>query len=291
MTSAALARTADHWSRVSQSPPTKLTRWWQHPLIVEHINHRICGEPLSGVVAADAKVIRGLSAQLRRGISVGCGAAQKEIELVRLGVVERFDLYEISAVRVQQGQALATSLGLRDRVTFRTDPHLFERPAPKYDLVYWNNSLHHMLDTATAVEWSRRVLLHGGVFYMNDYVGPRYMHFSEAMCRMGTDFRSALPERLMLGVHPRVVPADMGHLLATDPSECADSDNIIPAIQRAFPGATIKLTGGVIYHGALSDVLGNVTVEDEPLLRVALLLDDALADTGLTHYGVAYHRT
>jgi hypothetical protein len=44
----------------------------------------------------------------------------------------------------------------------------------------------------------------------------------------------------------------------------------------------------VIYHAALNDILCNIDENhDAGILRLALLLDDCLAQQGETHYGVA----
>ena len=76
-------------------------------------------------------------------------------------------------------------------------------------------------------------------------------------------------------------------LRRTIPTECADSDDILPAVRRHFPAAWIKPTGGTIYHAALHNVIANFTDEDTPLLELMLLLDDVCTMAGYTHYAVA----
>ncbi len=68
--------------------------------------------------------------------------------LMRAGLVSHFDLYEISDARVQLGQELADRHGRGQRITWHNRAVEFASGAldGEYDLVYWNNALHHMLD-------------------------------------------------------------------------------------------------------------------------------------------------
>jgi hypothetical protein len=117
---------------------------------------------------------------LGAAVSVACGAGYKEMQLISQGLVESFDLFEISDVRVTQGEQRAREMGIADRIRYYNHPPRFDETERQYSLVYWNNALHHMFDVREAVTWSRKILELGGIFYMNDYVGS------------GTDLRSRL---------------------------------------------------------------------------------------------------
>jgi uncharacterized sodium:solute symporter family permease YidK len=77
-------------------------------------------------------------------------------------------------------------------------------------------------------------------------------------------------------------------VLQTDPSECADSGAILPAVLQIFPQAAVVLLGGVVYALALSDVLANIDEAAEAGLIDALLAeDDRLSASGEFLYAVA----
>lgn len=229
-----------------------------------------------------------------RGISVGCGNGAKEIRLVRVGLVHHFDLFEISEIRAENGRALAEEQGVSDKITFHICD-AFDQDLGQYDLVYWNNALHHMLDTNAAVRWSRDRLKNGGSFVMDDYVGRDRLQWSEAEMDVAEKVRRLLPDRYLRdplnldrGLPLRPVPLLVEEWIRRDPTECADSENIIPAIKSYFPEAEITCTGGVIYHLALNDVIAHFDEEeDRPLLKALLMADLAYARAGLTHYAVA----
>jgi hypothetical protein len=80
-------------------------------------------------------------------------------------------------------------------------------------------------------------------------------------------------------------------MIALDPSEAPDSEQILPAIREFMPDAHVWLLGGVIYHLALNDVVANFRLpEDGPFLDMAMLLDQALSHAGQNHYAVSLYR-
>lgn len=288
----ALKKAAAHWST---QPNLGKTRWWSSPTIHRHINRLVCGEAIDGPWA-------GLEARMREfgpfgcAVSVGCGNAWKELNLIRHGIVQSFDLYEISSVRVDQARERASALGVIDHVRFHVADAFAGAPTRAYNLVYWNSSLHHMLDVDQAVRWSRNVLRDGGYFVMDDFVGPTRWQWSDHNLNMVARVRAALPERLLRDPRrsgqllPRLVGRpDPAKLEAADPSEAADSDAILPAVTKYFPDAEIIFTGGCLYHLALNDVLANMDDElDQPLLEMILLIDEQMAAAGHTHHAVAF---
>ena len=298
-------RVAKHWDQYTVQPRTARIHWWESQLIIRHINRVVCGKPLNGFSAGLQELIREATGNrvFEKGISVGCGAGLKEIRLLRSGMVKHFMLYELSTERIAAGQANATRLGTSDRTTFRNADAFAENSDEAYDFVHWNNSLHHMMDVEQAVAWSRRVLKPGGVFYMDDFVGPTRWQWSDKSLALGSKVRAALPEKYLINPHsqdpakrlfPRHVERKPAEWVAKkDPSEAADSSRIIASIRSHFPNATIKLTGGVLYHIALMHVLQNFDEDSEAdaaLLNFILMLDETLIEVpGVeSHYAVAF---
>ncbi|MBL4591590.1 MAG: methyltransferase domain-containing protein, partial [Phycisphaerales bacterium] len=172
--------------------------------------------------------------RFERGISVGCGGASKELRLLKNGIVESFDLYEISQVRVDEGIKLAKELGLEDRVRFHVADAFDECVERDFDLVYWNNALHHMLDVGDAIRWSHNQLCVGGWCVMDDFVGACRFQWPDSQLEMARRVREMLPSRFML--HPHLentsIPTSVSRpdpeaLKADDPAEAADSDRIL----------------------------------------------------------------
>lgn len=275
-------------------------RWWDDETTRRHINIIVVGNPLDGLHAGFherlAEYFAGGSAQ--RAISVGCGLGSKEWNLVRMGAVEHFDLYDISIANVELGQKLAAESGLSDRLSYHLADAFKETIPADYDLVYWNNALHHMPDAFRAVAWSYDRLRPGGLFAMDDFVGPTRFQWTDENLRWACAVRRNLPDRLLQNpwspgnLVPREIRRDSPEtIMAADPSEAADSSRILPAIKTIFPNAEILPTGGALYHLAMNDIFCNFTSEDDyTLLRQILMLDQLLAEKGTTQYAVALAR-
>lgn len=291
-------QTAAHWNA---PPPLPVrTRWWQSKAIVRHINRRIAGEESDGTAGGDLALLRAQNggAAFARAISVGCGTAYHELELLRAGVVEHFDLYEIAASRVAAIHARADVLGLSTRVTV-SSTDAFANVAPEqYDLVYWRDALHHMNPTLDAVAWSRRVLATGGLFYMHECVAPSYMQWSDHQLDLAERVRRILPARYLDDPHQpgRLIPVrrsrpTIAGMREADPSECVDSANILPSVRAVFPNAAVVPAGGIVYMLALNDILANVDEErDDGLLAALMAIDDMYSDAGDYVYAVAHAR-
>jgi SAM-dependent methyltransferase len=292
-----------HWSKVTGSNDASgrvlKTRWWHHPPILRHINEKVCGKPVDGFSAGltlRARSMLGRRLPLSRGISVGCGNGMKEMKLLREGIVQAFDLYELADIRIAAGREIAEKQQLmRDARFIQGDAFQLANEPEQYELVHWNNSLHHMLDVEAAIDWSWKVLKTGGLFYMDDFVGPDRFQWPPQMLLAATAVRQSLPDRLLVNPHkpttmlPRIVKKpDPEKMRQSDPSEAADSSRILHCVQQRFPEADIIMTGGVIYHLALSDLLANFAEdEDFRLLERLLELDDMCTAVGETHYATA----
>jgi SAM-dependent methyltransferase len=295
-------RVGKHWSRVvpllNSVGELQRTRWWQHPAILRHINQRVCGRPLEGFSAglnARCREVVGSRLPLERGISVGGGTGVKEMALLKAGIVKRFDVFEVAEARISAGREIAAREHLNAQIAF-IQGNVFEDldQDASYDLVHWNNALHHMPDVERAIEWSWQLLRPGGLFYMDDFVGPTYFGWTDQMLLAASAVRQSLPDRLLVNPRnpaallPRVLQkVDPEKLKQSDPSEAADSGRILDCAIRRFPGAEVVLTGGVIYNLALSDVLANLTEKDQALLSRLLLLDDQCVGAGHTLYATA----
>ncbi|MEQ8861712.1 MAG: class I SAM-dependent methyltransferase [Pseudomonadales bacterium] len=295
-----LDQAAKHWSGISQARAASSTvNWWQSKAIVAHINARICGEPLAGLTAGFHRRIRQMTdgQSLPRAISVGCGAANKEMALVRAGLADHFDLYEIAQDRIAQAQAQAEKFGIAGNIRFLDEDPVAHPQEDCYDLVHWDNALHHMLDVEAAVDWSHRVLKPGGIFAMYDFVGPNRFQWTDRNLDYIEKVRNALPLSLMAAtetpgarLRARIERPDPERLMAVDPTEAADSQRIPDAILKHFPHAEIVPTGGAIYHVGLKDILARFTDEDAGWMDFVLMVDQLLADLGETHYAVAIVR-
>ncbi len=279
------------WDKKTRASSGKGQNWWQCREVYAHIGRKINGSFIDfiGHQVGHRK--------FDRGVSVGCGTGTKEFRVLETDIVEHFDLFELSRERIAAGERQAAAKGLERRASFHhADAFASGIPDGSYDLVHWNNSLHHMLDVREALAWSRRVLAPGGVFVMDDFVGPSRFQWSPLNLELASSFRAQLPQRLLRrasgeGFMPRQIKRKtIQQMIDLDPSEAADSERILPSLKEVFPAVKVVLTGGAIYHLAMAGIYANLDLtsdEDGRILGFALLLDDAAIHAGESHYAVA----
>lgn len=287
---------ARYWdSRSRDAGANAVVAWWQSPMVVRHLNAKLCGDAIDGFAAGLRKWFgRELgSGKIEHGVSVGCGTGGKELAFLRDGLVERFDLYEISKVRVDKGHEIFAKAGFSDKARFFLEDAFSDRTPDRYDLVHWDNSLHHMFDVYDAVEWSRTVLKPGGWLVVHDFIGPSRFQFSDRCREIAGRARETLPRAYLESGYapgtylPTTLPrVNRGKLIAKDPTEAADSDRIVDAVSLHFPGGTWKMLGGTVNHLGLTGLHWNfMRFEDRSRLDACLFMDDMASDLGENLYG------
>lgn len=293
----AVERAAAYWNNVGTVPRKPRTRWWESKTIIRHINNRVCGEPVDGLHAGFHRLLsKEIGAKpAAKAVSVGAGTGFKERALLACGAVQEFHLYEISSERIRTGIEQAQKANVAHRMHFYQADAFEACAETNFDLVYWNNALHHMMDTTRAVRWSRDRLKDGGIFAMDDFIGPSRFQWTDTALGFARQYRASLPASMLSDPRDPSKPAKpierptVEYMLRMDPSEAADSSSILPALHSTFSAPMVVMTGGAIYHAALNDILVNFD-DDGTELQAALALDHALSMMGENHYAVAIAR-
>lgn len=285
------------WSEKYQRDSCKeRIRWSRSQTVIQHITRLLCGEPQSSIQAAIFNTLHNIAPTLpfERGISVACGTGAKELGLIEKGIVKSFDLFELSQYSIDLGKEEAQRRGLADSVFFHLGDALNKvTDAASYDFVYWDNALHHMLDANAAIAWSKHILKNDGLFFMYDFVGPTRFQWSEEQIRIVREILEGLDDSLFLipgteymwKKEPNMLSEE--EIIQKDPSEAADSGNILPAFRKHFPEGTVIPLGGLIYVLGLDGIIVNIP-ENSILLKKLLTIDFLLSKDSHNYYAVAY---
>ena len=260
-----------HWDqrRFGDERPIRFST---HPWVIRQVN-RLVGDTDSDLWGAGlvARLTRDYADRLpfKRGIAVACGNGMVELNMVKQGLVERFECYDFAEQRIAVGRKRAEQAGLGDRVRYHaTDAFAEVTGEGEFDFVHWRNAIHHMLDTRAAIEWSARCLSSGGVLYLDDYVGASRFQYPDAQMAVFNEVYAALPRRFLArrgpnaGFYPRRLERPVeADVIRVDPSEAADSENIMPALMETFPDADVVRVSGGLFQAGLHDIMGNFDPE------------------------------
>lgn len=292
-------KTIEYWARNYENTVTglKVCNFWDVSAgVVE--NQRIA-YPVPDPAHPDMPTIRLLSERVRPGvlrnaISIGCGTGHKELKIMQAGFVEHFTLVEIVPDLLDAAQTMYAEAGMKDRATFVLGDYRTAMTSQAFDLVYFDNALHHMYDVKSVISDMIGLINPTGFFLMDDFVGPTYHQFTEERYRYAEHVRSLLPASTFESgaILPTLSRIPTQAYLDADPSEACDSSSILPAIARWMPGAEIIPTGGLIYYLAGRELYHELTKapdRDDAIIRLMFELDRVLvrANPELTCYALA----
>lgn len=114
-------------------------------------------------------------------LDVGCGAGGKTMYYASLGAKSVTGIDVVSHYK-EESEALAESLGLRDKFTFVLgDAAATEFPDCSFDTIIMNDAMEHVADPAAVLKECARILRPGGRLFVNfpPYNHPYGAHLSD----------------------------------------------------------------------------------------------------------------
>ena len=280
---------ADFWGhevRRYRAPEAKPFSWLHHPMVAAYKNRRVTGDPdqewFSWVKREFAP------AGLPRGLSLGCGLGVVERKAIGAGLCRRVDAFDISPEAVRGAAALAREGEYPHTHYFVADLNQFALAPARWDIAFATMSLHHVSNLEDLFSEVARALKPGGLFVVDEYVGPSRFQFGERQLSYINAVLAALPRRLRQG--PAGTEKGLFHGLdpeevaAKDPSEAIRSEEILPTLERDFETLAKADYGGNLLQFLLSDIVGNFDPEreeDRTVMELLLLFEETLNEEGV----------
>ena len=276
---------ADYWD-ANREKVRDPACWMAHPLCRRAINRRISGSihewPLDWF-----RRVHGPTG-FERGVSWGCGLGAFERAAVRIGLVGQIDAFDISPASLEDARRAAAEEGISGIEYRLGDFNAPDLPREKYDIVFFHQSLHHVLELERLFGEVRRGLTPGGAVYVDENVGPARNHWTEAELAPAQRVLDRVPPAAKL--RTRLVPP----VEQNDPSEAIRSDEIPDFLLRNFDLVEWKPYGGQIVDLVFPCVAREWTESAEGLEDVEKMIaleDEQLrASPAATHHLVAYGR-
>jgi SAM-dependent methyltransferase len=284
--------TAEHWGEEAR---TKVEGdewqglyWQSYTLTQRHINEAIAGDPDENWLAFTKRRFFRKAASL--GLSLGCGYGVVEREAVKLGIAERFDAFDISPEAVEVAREEAQRQGLADRIEYAAaDLNAIELEPDRYGTVFAIQTLHHIEALEHLLDQIRLSLSKGGLFVINEYVGPARFQFPDERLPLMNKLLAAIPEthrRSLRNGHVKVevLRPDVKEVQRVDPSESVRSDEIIGLVEERFEIVYKADFGGTLLQFVLSDIAGNfdpADPRDVALVDLICLYEDTLIEHGV----------
>lgn len=275
MSAHGIEKTAEHWDRYWAEDTEHRALWLSHPLIQQRLNQ------LRGGLALDDWFIRNhlKGRPVQRGLGIGSGASMLELLLVKHGMVEEYDIFDVSQAALDEARATAREFGIEARVRFLCeDINRVTIPENTYNLVTFISSLHHMSALDSILRRVQAALTSGGILFADEYIGPDRFDFPAPHMALARQIYRVLDPGLS-GPWPDMPLPNPTALVEAHPTEAVHSADILDTVARVFSTVDVTPMQNTLpfilwpnlNHAALFE-----TEQGHELVRFMIAVDDAL---------------
>jgi ubiquinone/menaquinone biosynthesis C-methylase UbiE len=277
-------RAKTKWDDAHSKANYKMRFAMSHPVVRKYVNKNYLGGgmPLSVLKSH-------IDDPVDRALELACGRGDLALAMIENGYAKHVDAIDVSDAAVVDAQNRASAKGLQS-VNFKVaDVNTIELEPNTYDLIYFSQSLHHIEALEHVYEQVSHELKSDGIFYVNDYVGPSRMQWSDKQLEIMNEILSILPEhyRELLtgdlgyqGTHKeKVHRTPVAIYLKVDPSEGVRSAEILPLVKKYFDVIDERPWGGTLHYELLRGIIHNFDINNEndtAILEMILKMEQLL---------------
>jgi SAM-dependent methyltransferase len=170
-------RTADHWSAEGAWQSGRGLFWLELPAVQRRLNTKVSGRPEVDWVRHTLEHHLSGKLPLGRCLSLGCGEGGLERQLAALGVFAACDAFDLAPGSIAKARELAEQSGYETIQYTIQDANSMELPRQAYDAVWSSGATHHFEHLEHVFKQVAGGLGPGGLFVLNEYVGPSRFQF------------------------------------------------------------------------------------------------------------------
>jgi SAM-dependent methyltransferase len=284
--------TAEHWGEEAREKAEgdewQGLYWQSHVLTQRHIDRAISGGTDENWV--DFTKRRFFPRPVPHALSLGCGYGVLERHALSVGIAERFDAFDISPEAVEVAAREAEKVGFGGLTHYEaSDLNTVEFEPERYGAVFAAQTLHHIDALEHLLDQIQGALTPGGLFVVQEYVGPKRFQFPEERLQLMNALLLTLPEshrrNLRTGrLKTEVIRPVERDVYKVDPSESIRSDEILGLVEERFEIVYRADFGGTLLHYVLADIAGNfdpADPRDVALIDLVCLYEQTLIEQGV----------
>ncbi|WP_248723589.1 class I SAM-dependent methyltransferase [Seonamhaeicola sp. ML3] len=258
------------------------SNWWIIPEIRKRWNKMVTGKEnidfVNFVMANHLKDQSNL-----RMLSLGSGNCATELQFASFNNFQEIICCDISDILLKNAEKEAHANQFNNIKFIIQDANTYVFDDNYFDIVYFRASLHHFKQVDQLI--GKRVkngLKDNGLLIIDEYVGPNRIQFPKHQIKAINKALNIIPKRyrrrFMLNAHKnRVFGSGIIRMKIADPSECIESERIIPVIHKNFEKVFEAPYGGNILMTTLKDISHHfieLDTEKEKVLKSLFELED-----------------
>ncbi len=193
-------------------------------------------------------------------MSLGSGACSHELDLAQYAIFDEIVCIDLSENRLSDAKEKAEKRNLKNIKFVCADFNTYPIPKDYYDIVFFHASLHHIDNVDDFLsKIVKNSLKKEGFLVIDEYVGATRLQFPKNQIKVINKALELIPKEYRKRNKSNILKSNYygsGYLrmIIADPSECIDSENIMPAIHQHFYPIVEKPYGGNILMSALKDI-------------------------------------
>jgi 2-polyprenyl-3-methyl-5-hydroxy-6-metoxy-1,4-benzoquinol methylase len=204
----------------------------RHPLIHAYMSLRAFGE-IAGQLDVVVAELRSRTRPGDRVLSVGCGAAIKELAICRQLPDRTFVAIDIAEQTIARVREQLAAQGVRNLELQVGDFNDLQLEPASYRAVLGLGAIHHVEALETFWRAVARGLCRDGCVIAQEYVGPNRMQWTATQIAEGNRVLRDLVPPYYCVHHTHVVPVPIETMIAADPSEAVRSEDLLPTCREA----------------------------------------------------------
>lgn len=258
------------------------SNWWMISMIKKRWNYMVTGN--ENIEFVDFTVNTYLKdKQNLKMLSLGSGNCDSELKFASYNNFEEIVCTDISEILLKNAEKKANENQLKN-IKFKVqDTNTFSFPKNRYDIVYFRASLHHFKSVEDLISKHIKDTLNtNGLLIIDEYVGPNRLQFPKNQIKSINQAINLIPKkyrkRFKLNFYKnKTSGSGIIRMKIADPSECIESEKILPTIHKSYTTIYEANYGGNILMTTLKDIAHNfidLTVEKKDILDKLFQLED-----------------
>ncbi len=260
----------------------KSADWWIIPKIKQRWNKLITGN-------AELNYEKYLVDNFLKGkdnlklISLGSGTCSHEIELAKHSLFSEIICVDLSQKRLEEAENIAKQLNLKNIKFVNANVYNYYLEKEYFDIVFFHQSLHHFANMTFFIESKiYKCIKENGLLVINEYVGANRLQFSKFQKKKINEALKIIPKKYRFRYKSNLLKnkfygSGVVRMIIADPSECVESESILPTIHSTFDTVIEKPYGGNILMSTLKDISHNfveIDTEKDKILEELFLFED-----------------
>lgn len=251
------------------------SNWWIIPKVKERWNEKITGNALMAYEEYTVNKYLHNKNNLRM-LSIGSGTCSHELKYAAYNNFKEIICVDIAENLLNIATSQAKKNGCRNIKFWCKDILKIDFKQNEFDMIMFNASLHHFSNIQDLIKTKiKKWLKPVGVLLINEYVGANRLQFSKdqiSNINIGLDL---IPKILKQRYKSKLIKNTFygsGYLrmIIADPSECVESENILPILRSEFEIIEEKAIGGNLLMNILKDISHNFIDLEEDEVQLTL---------------------